>query len=169
MSAAAVLTHCPYCSLQCGMSLTSEDDALTAPLMRARRDGPLLPVSWDTALDRAAAVFRSLIARYGPDSVGFYISGQCLTEEYYVVNKLMKGFIGSNNIDSNSRLCMSTAVAAHKLALGEDSVPVTYAEAFTYIGCTVITIACLVMVTRWRATANSAAATPAPATASATA
>jgi len=58
MSAAAVLTHCPYCSLQCGMSLTSEDDALTAPLMRARRDGPLLPVSWDTALDRVACEFR---------------------------------------------------------------------------------------------------------------
>ena len=63
---------------------------------------------WETALDRAAAVFRSLIERYGPDSVGFYVSGQCLTEEYYVANKLMKGFIGSNTIDSNSRLCMST-------------------------------------------------------------
>ncbi len=82
----------------------------------------------NTALDRAAAVLKTLIDKYGPDSVAFYVSGQCLTEEYYVVNKLMKGFIGSNNIDSNSRLCMSTAVAAHKLALGEDSVPVSYAD-----------------------------------------
>jgi ferredoxin-nitrate reductase len=89
---------------------------------------PLQRVGWDTALDRAAAVLKTLIEKYGPDSVGFYVSGQCLTEEYYVVNKLVKGFIGSNNIDSNSRLCMSTAVAAHKMALGEDSVPVSYAD-----------------------------------------
>jgi ferredoxin-nitrate reductase len=60
-------------------------------------------VSWDTALERTAAVFKTFIDKYGPDSVAFYASGQCLTEEYYVVNKLIKGFIGSNNIDTNSR------------------------------------------------------------------
>jgi ferredoxin-nitrate reductase len=109
-------------------TVNDRQDRLLYPQMRAHRGMPLQRVSWDIALERAAAVFRSLIERYGPESVGFYISGQCLTEEYYVVNKLMKGFIGSNNIDSNSRLCMSTAVAAHKLALGEDSVPVTYAD-----------------------------------------
>src|SRR5438046_2900944 len=79
-------------------------DRLTVPRMRDSRAHPLRDVTWDEALDRAAAVFRSLIDRYGPDSVAFYISGQCLTEEYYVFNKLMKGFIGSNNIDTNSRL-----------------------------------------------------------------
>ena len=103
-------------------------DRLLYPQMCPNRNMPLQRVGWDTALDRAAAVLKTLIDKYGPDAVGFYVSGQCLTEEYYVVNKLMKGFIGSNNIDSNSRLCMSTAVAAHKLALGEDSVPVSYAD-----------------------------------------
>jgi len=77
-------------------------------------------------MERTAAVFKTLIAKYGPQSVAFYASGQCLTEEYYVVNKLMKGFIGSNNIDTNSRLCMSSAVVAYKMSLGEDSVPVCY-------------------------------------------
>src|SRR6185312_9186808 len=86
-----------------------------------------------------AAVFKTFINKYGPDSVAFYVSGQCLTEEYYVINKLMKGFIGSNNIDTNSRLCMSSAVAAYKMALGEDSVPVCYddielADCFYVIG-----------------------------------
>jgi ferredoxin-nitrate reductase len=103
-------------------------DRLLYPQMRPGKAVPMQRVSWDIALDRAAAVMKTLIAKYGPDSVGFYISGQCLTEEYYVINKLMKGYIGSNNIDSNSRLCMSTAVAAYKLALGEDSVPVSYED-----------------------------------------
>lgn len=83
---------------------------------------------WDTAIGRAAAVFKSLITKYGPDSVGFYVSGQCLTEEYYLVNKLTKGFIGTNNIDTNSRLCMSSAVAAYTQSLGEDSVPISYED-----------------------------------------
>ncbi|HEV3327264.1 MAG TPA: molybdopterin-dependent oxidoreductase [Puia sp.] len=109
-------------------TVNDRSDRLLYPQMRPGRGIPLQRVSWDTALDRAAAVFKTLIAKYGPDAVGFYVSGQCLTEEYYVVNKLMKGWIGSNNIDSNSRLCMSTAVAAYKLALGEDSVPVSYAD-----------------------------------------
>ncbi|HXB06273.1 MAG TPA: molybdopterin-dependent oxidoreductase [Puia sp.] len=118
------------CSKGLNLHYTVNDrqDRLLHPQMRQHRGMPLQRVSWDTALDRAAAVFRSLIARYGPDSVGFYVSGQCLTEEYYVVNKLVKGFIGTNNIDSNSRLCMSTAVAAQKLSFGEDSVPVSYAD-----------------------------------------
>jgi ferredoxin-nitrate reductase len=103
-------------------------DRLTVPRMRDSRAHPLRDVTWDEALDRAAAVFRSLIARHGPDSVAFYISGQCLTEEYYVFNKLMKGFIGSNNIDTNSRLCMSSAVVGYKMALGEDSVPGCYED-----------------------------------------
>ena len=109
-------------------TVNDRHDRLLYPRMRANRNMPLQRVSWDTALDRAAAVFTSLIKKYGPHSVGFYISGQCLTEEYYVINKLVKGFIGTNNVDSNSRLCMSTAVAAHKLTLGEDSVPVSYAD-----------------------------------------
>jgi ferredoxin-nitrate reductase len=109
-------------------TVNDRSDRLLYPQMRANRHMPLQRVPWNTALDRAAAVLTALITRYGPDSVGFYVSGQCLTEEYYVINKLAKGFIGTNNIDSNSRLCMSTAVAAHKLALGEDSVPISYAD-----------------------------------------
>lgn len=109
-------------------TVNDRSDRLLYPQMRYSRSMPLQRVSWDAALDRAAAVFRTFIDKFGPDSVAFYISGQCLTEEYYVINKLMKGFIGSNNIDSNSRLCMSSAVAAYKMALGEDSVPVSYED-----------------------------------------
>jgi ferredoxin-nitrate reductase len=118
------------CSKGMNLHYTVNDrgDRLLYPEMRANRNMPLQRVSWEVALERAAAVLKSLVTRYGPDSIGFYVSGQCLTEEYYVVNKLMKGFIGSNNIDSNSRLCMSTAVAAHKLALGEDTVPGCYED-----------------------------------------
>ncbi|GAC1538086.1 MAG: hypothetical protein NVS3B15_18080 [Sediminibacterium sp.] len=101
-------------------------DRLLYPEMRYGRGLQRQRVSWDTALERTAAVFKTLIEKYGPESVAFYASGQCLTEEYYVINKLMKGFIGSNNIDTNSRLCMSSAVAAYKMSLGEDSVPVSY-------------------------------------------
>ena len=101
-------------------------DRLLYPEMRYSRNQPRQRVSWDTALERTAAVFKTLIEKYGPDSVAFYASGQCLTEEYYVVNKLIKGFIGSNNIDTNSRLCMSSAVVGYKMSLGEDSVPISY-------------------------------------------
>lgn len=103
-------------------------DRLLYPEMRWNRNLPRQRVSWDTAMERAAAVFRSLIKKYGPDSVGFYVSGQCLTEEYYIVNKLVKGFLGTNNIDTNSRLCMSSAVVGYKMALGEDAVPVSYED-----------------------------------------
>ncbi|MFI5161760.1 MAG: molybdopterin-dependent oxidoreductase [Sphingobacteriales bacterium] len=116
------------CSKGMNLHYTVNDrsDRLLYPQMRYNRSMPMQRVSWDEALDRAAAVFKTFINKYGPDSVAFYASGQCLTEEYYVINKLMKGFIGSNNIDTNSRLCMSSAVAAYKMALGEDSVPVCY-------------------------------------------
>lgn len=107
-------------------TVVDKSDRLLYPEMRYNKQMQRQRVSWDTALQRTAAVFKTLIEKYGPDSVAFYASGQCLTEEYYVVNKLMKGFIGSNNIDTNSRLCMSSAVAAYKLSLGEDSVPVCY-------------------------------------------
>ncbi len=107
-------------------TVTDRSDRLLYPEMRYGRNQPRQRVSWDQALDRTAAVFKTLIEKYGPDSVAFYASGQCLTEEYYVVNKLMKGFIGSNNIDTNSRLCMSSAVAGYKMSLGEDAVPVSY-------------------------------------------
>ncbi len=95
---------------------------LLRPAVRGRE------VDWPTALDTVAAGFRSATERHGPDSVAFYVSGQLLTEDYYVANKLMKGFIGSANIDTNSRLCMSSAVAAHKRAFGEDLVPITYED-----------------------------------------
>ena len=107
-------------------TVNDKTDRLLYPQMRYNKNMPRQRVSWDEALDRTAAVFKTFINKYGPDSVAFYASGQCLTEEYYVVNKLIKGFIGSNNIDTNSRLCMSSAVAAYKLALGEDSVPLCY-------------------------------------------
>jgi ferredoxin-nitrate reductase len=107
-------------------TVNDKSDRLLYPEMRFNRHQPRQRVSWDTALERTAAVFKTFIEKYGPDSVAFYASGQCLTEEYYVVNKLVKGFIGSNNIDTNSRLCMSSAVTAYKMSLGEDSVPISY-------------------------------------------
>lgn len=111
-----------------GYTVMDRSDRILHPRMRLSRSHPLERVSWNSALDKAAAVFRSIIARYGPSSVGFYVSGQLLTEEYYVVNKLAKGFIGTNNIDTNSRLCMSSAVVAQKMAFGEDSVPISYED-----------------------------------------
>lgn len=84
--------------------------------------------SWDEALDLVARRFSETIAEHGPDSVAFYVSGQLLTEDYYIANKLMKGFIGSGNIDTNSRLCMSSSVAGHRRAFGADTVPGTYED-----------------------------------------
>ena len=101
-------------------------DRILYPEMRWSRSHPRQRVSWDDALDRAASVFKSIIKKHGPDSVGFYVSGQSLTEEYYIANKLTKGFLGTNNIDTNSRLCMSSAVVGYKKAFGEDSVPISY-------------------------------------------
>ncbi|SFS20048.1 assimilatory nitrate reductase (NADH) alpha subunit apoprotein [Dyella sp. OK004] len=91
-------------------------------------DGALRQVDWSEALDRVASGFRQIIDSHGPDAVAFYVSGQLLTEDYYVVNKLAKGYIGTANIDTNSRLCMSSAVAGHKRAFGEDTVPGCYED-----------------------------------------
>lgn len=83
---------------------------------------------WDTALDLVAQKFAASIEQHGPDSVALYVSGQLLTEDYYVANKFMKGFVGSGNIDTNSRLCMSSSVAGHKRAFGTDTVPNVYVD-----------------------------------------
>ena len=83
---------------------------------------------WDTVLDDVASRLNDTIAKHGRDSIMFYVSGQLLTEDYYVANKFIKGFIGNNNIDSNSRLCMSSAVAGHKRAFGADLVPANYED-----------------------------------------
>jgi assimilatory nitrate reductase catalytic subunit len=85
-------------------------------------------VDWSTAIKTVASKFSDIIAQHGPDAVAFYVSGQLLTEDYYVANKLMKGYIGSANIDTNSRLCMSSAVAAYKRAFGADVVPCCYED-----------------------------------------
>jgi assimilatory nitrate reductase catalytic subunit len=148
----AILTTCPYCGVGCGVAVSvgsegiklsgdqqhpanfgrlcskgaaladtlGEEGRLLYPLVNGQR------ASWDAALSRVAHGFKKIIAEHGPDAVAFYVSGQIMTEDYYVANKLMKGFIGSANIDTNSRLCMATAVAAHKRAFGADAVPVCY-------------------------------------------
>ena len=103
-----------------------EDGRLLYPQQRVA--GKWQRVAWDEALTTVADKFTQTIAEYGPDSVAFYVSGQLLTEDYYVANKLMKGFIGSSNIDSNSRLCMASSVVGHKRAFGMDSVPVVYED-----------------------------------------
>ncbi len=144
-------TTCPYCGVGCGV-LAGADGTIKGdtdhPANFGRLcskgaalgetidlDGRLLHpkiggqrANWDTALDLVAQKFGDAIASYGPDSVAFYASGQLLTEDYYVANKLMKGFIGSANIDTNSRLCMASSVAGHKRAFGTDTVPGTYAD-----------------------------------------
>lgn len=109
-------------------AMQDTSDRLLYPEMRAARSHPLQRVSWDMAMKRTVAVFKSIIRAHGPDAVAFYVSGQCLTEEYYVANKLVKGFLGTNNIDTNSRLCMSSAVTAYAGMLGEDAVPVSYED-----------------------------------------
>src|SRR5512143_3324907 len=96
------------------------------PELRSDRNSPRGRVSWDAALDHAAEQFRRVIRAHGPDAVAFYISGQLTTEAYYVFNKLAKGLIGTNNVDTNSRLCMSSAVAGYKATLGADSPPGCY-------------------------------------------
>jgi assimilatory nitrate reductase catalytic subunit len=101
---------------------------LLQPMRREHRGGPLRRVAWGEALDFAAESFRQVIVEHGPDAVGFYISGQLLTEDYYVFNKLAKGLVGTNNIDSNSRLCMSSAVAGYKATLGADAPPACYED-----------------------------------------
>jgi len=99
---------------------------LLQPMRRAHRREAPRPVSWDEALGFASDSFAQIIRDHGPDAVGFYISGQLLTEDYYVFNKLAKGLIGTNNVDTNSRLCMSSAVAGYKQTLGADAPPSCY-------------------------------------------
>jgi assimilatory nitrate reductase catalytic subunit len=102
------------------------DGRLLHPLLR--KDGKLRRAGWDEAIDEVAGKFAAIVAEHGPDAVALYVSGQILTEDYYVANKFMKGYIGSANIDTNSRLCMSSAVAGHKRAFGEDVVPGCYED-----------------------------------------
>lgn len=98
------------------------------PEIRLSRQQPRERTDWDSCLDSMVEKFTACIHEHGPDSVGFYISGQLLTEDYYVFNKLAKGLIGTNNIDSNSRLCMSSAVAGYKQTLGSDAPPCNYED-----------------------------------------
>lgn len=148
-------TTCPYCGVGCGVIARVDDDGAVSvkgdpdhPANLGRLcskgsalaetidlDGRLLhpeiggqKVGWGEALDLVAGRFADAIAAHGPESVAFYVSGQLLTEDYYVANKLMKGFIGSANIDTNSRLCMSSSVAGHRRAFGADTVPGTYED-----------------------------------------
>ncbi|HET6828706.1 MAG TPA: molybdopterin-dependent oxidoreductase, partial [Ramlibacter sp.] len=102
---------------------------LLHPMQREHRREKPLRVGWDQALEFAAGAFAQIIGEHGPDAVGFYISGQLLTEDYYVFNKLAKGLLGTNNVDTNSRLCMSSAVAGYKLTLGADAPPNCYEDA----------------------------------------
>lgn len=151
-----IRTTCPYCGVGCGVSVHYDAQTCTA-MVRGTPDHPanlgrlcskgaalgetlslagraLHPVmqgkaaSWNQALDAVAEKFAQVVEQHGPDAVAFYVSGQLLTEDYYVANKLMKGFIGSANIDTNSRLCMSSAVAGQKRAFGSDSVPCSYED-----------------------------------------
>ena len=103
-------------------------DRLAYPMLRPTREAAFQRASWDDALGRIAATWQRLIRDHGPDAVAFYISGQLLTEDYYVVNKLAKGFLGTNNVDSNSRLCMASAVSGYVTSLGADAPPGCYAD-----------------------------------------
>ncbi|QGT78879.1 molybdopterin-dependent oxidoreductase [Guyparkeria halophila] len=116
------------CSKGAALAETVElPQRLLKPTLRDA-DGHLESTNWETALDRVASGFREAIAEHGPESVAFYVSGQLLTEDYYLANKLMKGYLGAANIDTNSRLCMSSAVAAYNRAFGSDTVPVSYED-----------------------------------------
>lgn len=150
-----VKTTCPYCGVGCGVDATVDNAGqveiagdMLHPANFGRLcskgaalgetvglDGRLLhpevsgePVSWGIALDKVATGFSDIIKAHGPDAVAFYLSGQLLTEDYYVANKLIKGYIGTANIDTNSRLCMSSSVAGHKRAFGSDTVPCCYED-----------------------------------------
>ena len=114
-----------------GATLHQTTDAtyrLKYPELRRVRGANGERLGWEAALDLAAERFAEIIRQHGPDAVAFYISGQLMTEDYYVFNKLAKGLIGTNNVDTNSRLCMSSAVAGYKQTLGADAPPCTYAD-----------------------------------------
>ncbi|MEK8047520.1 molybdopterin-dependent oxidoreductase [Ideonella margarita] len=101
---------------------------LLQPMQRLQRGAAPQPLGWDAALDHAADRLAAIHAQHGPDAIGVYVSGQLLTEDYYVFNKLVKGLLGSNHIDTNSRLCMSSAVAGYKATLGADAPPCSYED-----------------------------------------
>ncbi|MBR1283358.1 molybdopterin-dependent oxidoreductase [Bradyrhizobium sp. AUGA SZCCT0177] len=103
------------------------ENRLLHPMIRCD-NGTMERVAWSDALDHVAHRFQHIIARDGPGAVAFYLSGQLLTEDYYVANKLMKGFVGSANVDTNSRLCMASSVAGHRRAFGADTVPGCYED-----------------------------------------
>ena len=117
------------CAKGATLDLTARADyrALYPELRRTRQE-PRRRADWDAALDHAAERFADIIRAHGPDAVAFYLSGQLLTEDYYVFNKLAKGLVGTNNVDTNSRLCMSSAVAGYKLTLGADAPPCAYED-----------------------------------------
>lgn len=126
------------CTKGATLHLTAKlDNRLLYPEMRSSRDAQRQTASWDDSLDFVADKFADTIKKHGPDSVAFYISGQLLTEDYYVFNKLAKGLIGTNNVDSNSRLCMSSAVAGYKTTLGSDAPPACY-EDIDHTNCLLI-------------------------------
>lgn len=118
------------CTKGRSLALTAASHAGRAlrPEVRFARDDERKPADWSVALDHVAARFADVIERHGPDAVAFYISGQLLTEDYYVFNKLAKGLVRTNNIDTNSRLCMSSAVVGYKKALGADAPPTCYED-----------------------------------------
>ena len=152
---AAIRTTCPYCGVGCGVLATPQPDgtvaisgdtahpanfgrlcskgaalgetlSLEGRLLHPEIDGR--PVHWSQALDAVADGFARTVRDHGPDAVAFYVSGQLLTEDYYVANKLIKGFLGTANIDTNSRLCMASSVAGHRRAFGSDTVPGNYED-----------------------------------------
>jgi assimilatory nitrate reductase catalytic subunit len=100
----------------------------TQPMLRTTRTARRVASDWSTTLDHLADRFAAIIAEHGPDAVAFYLSGQLLTEDYYVFNKIAKGLIGTNNVDTNSRLCMSSAVSGYKQTLGVDAPPCSYED-----------------------------------------
>jgi len=117
------------CTKGATLHLTARPDGrVHYPELRGEKSSPRARVSWDSALETCADRFAEIIRTHGPDAVAFYVSGQLLTEDYYVFNKLAKGLIGTNNIDTNSRLCMSSAVAGYKQTLGADAPPCSYAD-----------------------------------------
>ncbi len=151
----SVKTICPYCGVGCGVVVNKDSDNtwqvtgdaehpsnfgrlcskgaslgetldLTGRLLAPVVNGS--EVAWDSAIQTVADNFKQIIAEHGKDAVALYVSGQLLTEDYYVANKFMKGYIGTANIDTNSRLCMSSTVAGYKRAFGKDAVPCSYED-----------------------------------------
>src|SRR3989338_789185 len=117
------------CTKGSTLHLTAKPDLRALyPELRLQRNDPRRRASWGEALDLVAQHFADTIREHGPDSVAFYISGQLLTEDYYVFNKLAKGLVGTNNVDTNSRLCMSSSVAGYKMSLGADAPPCAYED-----------------------------------------